>query len=165
MKLSSAKLPGILVLTAATLALGCDDKKKAAAPRPPAAKSQAEAYAETEASIKAELAGTWEAVQGDPKTPGAFYSTMTLELRPDSTFTYSIVMPDLKTPGKTTTKKAAGPWDYKNEAFTATLERALEGGEIPPAQRVMSGQVASAEKEGYSIIIRPDGPTFTRKAK
>jgi hypothetical protein len=141
---------------------GCDDKKPdAVAPTATPTAVPAKPAEAAAPSKDAALLGTWEAKQGEPGKPGAFYVRMTLDLRPDKTVAYAMENTDPQNPGgKPMEKKAQGSWSAKGDEVTVTLEKSLTGGEIPPAQKQMNLRLATDAKGPH--LSMPDGPRFDR---
>lgn len=112
---------------------------------------------------KKEIVGVWQSVKGDPKQPGAFYSVMTMEVRPDQTLTYSIEMPDLQNPGAKIVKRAEGRITHETvDDWYINLEQSTAGGELPPDQRRIRFWMPT-ERGGTYLLVQPDGPRFDRK--
>jgi hypothetical protein len=114
---------------------GCDKEKKPQAAGRPAQAAQAGPtnWDRMTASIARDLPGRWEAWMGSPAD--AFYSHMTLEVRPDQTFTLTNVMPDVSRPGSTVENVTDGHWHMEREVAVLDLEHARDGGPIPENKR------------------------------
>lgn len=118
-----------------------------------------------DAAIARDLPGRWESWMGSPQD--RFYSHMTLDFRPDKTFTITNVMPDINRPGEKIENVADGHWHMDMAVAILDLEHARDGGPIPEHKRQLKlmcfgdGDM-NQMKTDHLAKVGTGGPRFDR---